>query len=129
MKMIVGLSALVGLLGLVGCDTGLDSVASGGTETCVPTLSGSSCNGNVVESCANSSGGWYEVNGSRVCSFTTSATSCASFVVDQYCSRPEARTEMIDLLSAKSETLELQNQVTDLMNVMNRDIVDSQQAE
>ncbi len=34
---------------------------------------------------------------------------------------------MIELLSAKSENLDLQNKVNDLMDVINQDIVDSQQ--
>jgi hypothetical protein len=126
-KMILSAAALVASMALVGCDLGVDDpVSSSVSETCAPVPI--SCNGNIVEACANSSsGGWYEVNGSRVCNYTVSTASCAQLVVDRYCSRPEAREEMIELLSAKSENLDLQNKVNDLMDVINQDIVDSQQ--
>jgi len=140
MKLNVMLSAaaLISSVLLVGCDVGVDDpVSSVSSTTCSGNFAFGSCGGLSVEACVSSSTGtaWYEVGGVRICDYVRSGVaipSCAERVVDRCNSRPEARAEadlLLELLNTKSENLNLQNQVTDLMNVMNQDIVDSQQAE
>lgn len=134
-KLILSFFMIATVVGLSGCEEDFSPTSSvpSPTETCLTSLTASQCDGNTIEACASSSGGgWYEVNGSRVCSFTTNATSCAQSVVNEYCSNKAAAkiegSALEDLLITKSENLDLQNKLTDLMSTVNKDIVDSQKS-
>ncbi len=136
-KFLAIISVVASVFVLSACEDSLDSVSSGGSTVCIPTLSGSQCNGNTVDSCADSSGAWYDVNGSRYCYVSglgTVNTSCAQSVINNFCSRPAAKGSdaaadeglMVDLMMTASDNAKLQNRVAELMDLINQDIVSDQ---
>jgi hypothetical protein len=121
----LGAFALLGTLGLTGCDVASETVTPTSCQT-VPI----SCSGGVLEACANEFDTWYQINGSRVCSVIAGSSSCVQQATNECRSRPEAKPDgdmTNDILEMASQNVKLQRQVNELMGAMNADIVESQQ--